>query len=853
MHNQNINLEKPLPLGDWYHYFIDNFTKVLTAIGDANTEYVIYSLHDILWTSGAALMGAWGQILLWDENEDISLVLINTGGEKILKESIRKDLDKLELSLLGTHLEDEWFIKKIPQKYKDSVLYLNRIDSISKLEKIGYTSPYRIYQLNLKTTSPDDILANSILAEEFIPTFIHPNTSNLLWNWLNNLIVVGAEWPGTEDIPKLSGIVAFALDPVINNKEKMKEFLFDNRELLTTMAWIILFPVFVFQTYALSQASIKEQSRLRKEIQFSGWSKLLIEMSQNNKMGNNESKIEEVLIALIKNNSYILCKQIIREVLKKSGEGFEQVYISLLSNWLCGNDNEEKKLALLFSDLLLHKTTFEYLGKDIINACFTLSSGENDNEFPSTFDIKITTFENIFFQVKSNSIKNQILDYLDSMPFDHSDNIQIDRMLLTALLFTEDSNNKINNKAVNLFYKLITKHNNNNGYPCELLESVFMTISVEAQNRVIRSLDMCDNLPIKQQLLLIKNEVERYNKPKGNKIQSRWINKEFEVISVLSSKGGVGKSIISLGLGLGLSTNDKNKVCVIDLDLSGPTFYKMFSNQDSFLEKKIYINDYLWALYLKENPYTKDDTKKSIFYLRDYWWDRFERLSFEEKDDLREKLLVEINNWGNNIQIILASPNNSLKKLSHPFLEKRHTVTSSIIGLLRWLKKRNYTHVVIDTPAEFKELSESAIELTNLYKGKNVFVSTSFGPSLQQAIRKTTTKDTSSTRNYLVINKLRKLDERFAVNKSALIEYLSSVMMFENFGNYVYLSNTLGNKVININNISTIHWNEDLENFQNPPKSIDSKDELLKLLSAVNSGIIPIIQKEGESLGQFLY
>ena len=95
-----------------------------------------------------------------------------------------------------------------------------------------------------------------------------------------------------------------------------------------------------------------------------------------------------------------------------------------------------------------------------------------------------------------------------------------------------------------------------------------------------------------------------------------------------------------------------------------------------------------------------------------------------------------------------------------------------LYGIVLDLKSMGYMHVVFDTPAELKEITRCAAQLSGLHGGANVFVATSFLPALQPIIESLSRSYYVGAENYLVWNKARALDEKYIRDRESFLDLL---------------------------------------------------------------------------------
>jgi len=131
--------------------------------------------------------------------------------------------------------------------------------------------------------------------------------------------------------------------------------------------------------------------------------------------------------------------------------------------------------------------------------------------------------------------------------------------------------------------------------------------------------------------------------------------------------------------------------------------------------------------------------------------------------------------------------------------------------LLNRLGALGFEYVVFDTPAEFKDLTLCATSLTLLGDGTNVFVSTVFGPALWPLIE-TLPMYYSRADNYILINRVRKLDRELVADRAAVLDFLSAGQPCAfNFG--APFSEPFLDVMLHVKESNPVYWRDSLEGF----------------------------------------
>ena len=312
----------------------------------------------------------------------------------------------------------------------------------------------------------------------------------------------------------------------------------------------------------------------------------------------------------------------------------------------------------------------------------------------------------------------------------------------------------------------------------------------------------------------------------------------LQIISVVSSKGGVGKTTVAMAVAMALARRPEaeraqpNKVCLIDLDLFGPTLTYCAGHLHT---SHRYLNEFVWAQYLAEqkllrpNQEAVDSWLGKVFASRSYWRSRLESLCTDQS--LLAQLLVTPTDTNTDLAMILCSPDEELQDLMLPFVESpvgRDALSDQIAHLLHLLKKEGFTHVVIDNSAEMKELAIDTTRLSSLHGGKTIFVTTLSNNAFSPLLAMLTSGHNSIGTNYLVINKLRTIDAKYIDDKEGVLDYLTagSGNGLDSTRSYSMLA-----ALLNVKTCGPLLWSEDLENAIS--RKGDGKAELYHTLATV--------------------
>jgi Mrp family chromosome partitioning ATPase len=198
--------------------------------------------------------------------------------------------------------------------------------------------------------------------------------------------------------------------------------------------------------------------------------------------------------------------------------------------------------------------------------------------------------------------------------------------------------------------------------------------------------------------------------------------------SVFSQKGGVGKSTIAVATAFSLTALGR-KVCLVELDFGGPTFDHFIDNPD-----KLYMNEFI------------DRYSSNVDVLRDAYVERF-----QGKLPMVGKLAV----WP-------ADPRweaQAIATASPSPMTIRRIREESLLEQLADILSADFDDVVLDTPAEVKDIALSVCTLVAQRRGCALLVASRFTPSYEPLIehywRLLAIPGLSAA---LILNKVRPLD-----------------------------------------------------------------------------------------------
>lgn len=319
--------------------------------------------------------------------------------------------------------------------------------------------------------------------------------------------------------------------------------------------------------------------------------------------------------------------------------------------------------------------------------------------------------------------------------------------------------------------------------------------------------------------------------------------REFlHVITVASSKGGVGKTTVAVGLAALLARRGI-RTCLVELDFFGPslefTFRKPTPRPGCHgAGDLLYINDFLWA-----NVFAHEATGAKrideIFQDRDHWRERFMAAASATIPWSERGLWRELSK---NLWYVAAGSHPDLMELMQPMVMSRpgfSSVNTSLYDLETELRKDGFSVVIFDCPAELKEVTLPATEMACLTGGSTCFVSTLSRSSIQPILETLATGYQAQSRNYVIFNKTRGLEQRYLQDKRSFVEFW--VAQQDGWGGVEEkLSHAMMDRLIHVEEIGCIPWNETIERLSQRRRGL-ADDDYQRLSTFVEKAIRKIV------------
>lgn len=724
---------------------------------------------------------------------------------------------------------------------------------------------YDVVPLRIDAKPGERVLGKSI-GEYPIPILFDVKKYNLE-SWAEKLVIIGNRWPPLGRLPAMSGVVVFSFESGKDFEEQLRE----QREKIRLFSWFIFYTAFVFQTYALSQASAEEPRRLREELSREGWIEILQGGADRYTHTRDEADkldLERLITNLLKLENRFVKRRVLRDTAAhaKDKPMVAEVIRNQVADSLKPSNSSDQEL--LFSALRHVEALYPYMDDDVLSTYLTeevipaassLLPGLADSaiEWPLEkpeelhgYYLALSALEDAY--IHAPSVRERISDRLEAVVSSAvtDDNAKIDeRLVATLLLAIAEGNAPRPSRLARLTGNALLAREKWNKVPLEFADKYFAFLGAKQRRMILEEIPFSGITS--EQLRRIDEQGKRFEAD----LRDRETPSESELISVVSSKGGVGKTLIALGLASSLALRSEGekdaRVCLVDLDFFGPTLNHVVGYH-RLRTDSIFLNDYIWAKHLpelQEQARRSDQEGKqaqqvldSVFEGKGFWKDRFEDLSNEDEDALLDKLLVDTE--VPQMKVVACSPNPGLQDMMLPFLcEGLGIIRALLTALSGRLLKRGYEYVIFDCPAEFKEVALSATESSILERGKNVIVTTLFEPSVHSLLEILPVGYYAKGRNYLVVNKVRQLDykyvaiqqdDKFVDDKLAFTDYWATRGETDDRGAESSLSTALLDMLLNIKpqRFGFVPWLEHLNRFLSEPGPF-SRDQYQDLADRV--------------------
>jgi hypothetical protein len=346
-----------------------------------------------------------------------------------------------------------------------------------------------------------------------------------------------------------------------------------------------------------------------------------------------------------------------------------------------------------------------------------------------------------FLDFRHEDVLTFVCDLLKKNDFEANINQEIFGILAAAI----SKNNKQWEKEFDL-WSLLSDFIRNNSDPDQRYSFASYTASLLSQKGP-ENIKIVMNLIKSWGLENITENTLIYQLDDTKRRFGRTQNSSLKLFGIFSQKGGVGKSVIALMTATRLAKLLKKKVCLIEIDFGGPTFY----NYES-LSKGPFVNDFI--------KMADTDSNISKIYNEKYRG-TLQTVKIREGCDI--SFWPANPKWEEQIQLTTQSSSYiNQRSFEKSFLKKMISVLAN-----------DYDVIIFDVPAEIKDISLTVGNLISDFGGVIMMVSSLFTPSYSPLIehywRFISNKNVTPA---LIINKSHTLDLSIVNSCRSLADYL---------------------------------------------------------------------------------
>ncbi|NOH04944.1 MAG: P-loop NTPase [Chloroflexi bacterium] len=791
---------------------LESLVEFRKSIAEGNFATMVASLEKIFQNVGQEFL--WAQLILFDDDGTVSFALMNPEEPE---SSSGLSIRELSTRLVGFKFPRESVVWSLCKDYPSQSIYFKQTNKrpsrSSESENHGkFIRYYDLFSINLEAIKSKEVIDDQIGKSRALPTFINTDKHPTMAPWLRNIIVTGSSWPSLGGLPGMNGVVLFPVKsgPGFERRGRgLKQTLYSQRRNIPFFSWLILYVAFVFQTYALSQATVDEPQRLRDYIGRAGWAEMLKETAQRRDI----NRLRELLKEIITTQRTIITRGILRDFFSLLEDLPREFALEVQKTYLEDCLSIDPVNEDLLKSSLLHLKTL-YNAKDRNSDFYFLK----ETVWPTLKKIMNASSSEVqpyvysalcdLIRVSSNDLLRTIAEYLLEIRKNGIQINAIDSRLLNALIIElmVIDDDILRQRLAQHFTDLTSKVVSGNSSPFlhELINRAYANFSPETQSQILKIVEDKGDFSTpthKAFANILKRSMEIKTTqsfpflfaPKGGV-------PGLKILTVVSHKGGVGKSLLAASIAALLSRN--RKVALIDLDIIGPTMYHLIGNDGSRTQKR-----FLNTLFSELSDIKSDESPDLVREMLDrYAW----------------KLA------NNNLIVFPCSPYREDQELIYPFMVSKSGLQALMYDLFTLcsnLYQQGYEFAIFDTPNELKDISLTAASLSRAYGGSILFVSTLYEPALQPFFDGMPI-EYNHVSNMLFINKLRFFDKQYVANRQSFLDMLGSrYSIISNSFKNQFISEALIESIFNLDYCYPVGWNEQLERFLSSGQEI-SRQEL---------------------------
>lgn len=616
--------------------------------------------------------------------------------------------------------------------------------------------------------------------------------------FMEELLVVPATRPAVGRLPEVTTLLT--LD--VARTDLLPDDATVHASYVRLYSWICSYLAFTYQVYVLSQATAEQPARLSYQLMHDGWVEVLRHFAG---LGTGADKqFRETLEAVMGLEHEFPKRQIVRDIARVVSACFPDAWQAMREEFLqhLGSSSERLRSA----GLRHVQTIYEHLAGDqrdqflraVLSKVEPLLLEPTDSEtYPEA-----TSAAQAMLLVARDDLAGAVCDSLvktasRAVAGRRAGWLELQSLLLSIVRCRMES--RVEGFITTLSDLLtLAEGGRLGGFLC-LIADVLPLLSASSRDRIAcrlathelrflmdqegRGRGNDQERPLQRAKAFLDGADKQATEVRHSRAVSAVARRPMP-IAFVSQKGGTGKSLLALALGSLLS--EARKTCLVELDFFGPTLYRVVGSWKGVSQDKIYLNEYVRAV------------------------------GYGAGIGRRGDQLIERAQWpvqGTNLTIVPCNPQRHAQELMWDWVEREkrlHSIRNALNQLVVYLARRGYDYVLLDCPAELKELADMATSVTQVYEGLNVFVATLFEPSLLPLLELLPREGYRAT-NYLLVNKVRTLDRQFVASPLTLVDYITLAHDSTDDPESESLSETMLGLLLHIDQCWPVAWCESAE------------------------------------------